>query len=246
MLEILYQDEWFVAVNKPSGMLIHRNAWCPREQACFELLRDQLDRSIYPVHRIDRATSGVVIFALDSDAAARLSDLFRAHLIRKAYLAVVRGFVEIRGALDDPLKRESGNDTREALTDFRREAIVELHAAVGRYSTARYSLVRALPRTGRHHQIRRHFAHASHPVIGDTKHGDSAHNRFFRDALGVDRLLLMATDLIFSHPFCGTTIRVHAPLPVEINRLFSHLGWPVDPETSMRDPLRLLSPESPR
>lgn len=228
MLEILYYDESFVAVNKPSGMLIHRNAWCPREAACLEMLRDQLGRFVYPVHRIDRATSGVVIFALDSDAAASLSSLFRAHRIEKAYLAVLRGFVDACGTLDDPLKRDSGKDAHEALTDFQRQALVELHAPVGRYPTARYSLVRALPRTGRHHQIRRHFAHASHPVVGDTKHGDGAHNRFFRDTFGIERLLLMATDLSFVHPYTRRPVRIHAPLPLDVERLFRRLGWPTE------------------
>lgn len=245
MLEILYQDRWFVAVNKPSGMLIHRNSWCPREPACLELLRDQLSHFVYPVHRIDRATSGVVIFALNSEAASRLSVLFRTHRITKSYLAVVRGFVDPLGTFDDPLKRDNGKEAYEACTEFRREALVELHTPVGKYETGRYSLVRALPHTGRHHQIRRHFAHASHPVIGDTKHGDSAHNRLFHNAFGIDRLLLMATDLSFTHPFSGTSIRIHAPLPIEIDRLLRLLGWPTDRTEVFSHPLELPCRQSP-
>jgi len=228
MLEILYRDGSFIAVDKPSGMLVHRNAWCPREPACLELLRDQIGQYVFPVHRIDRATSGVLVFALDSESAARLAELFRRRRVRKNYLAVVRGFTEAGGRLDDPLKREDGKEAHSAVTDYTRQAVVELQVAVGKYQTARYSLVRVTPHTGRHHQIRRHFAHASHPVIGDTKHGDSAHNRFFRDHLGMDRLLLMATDLSFEHPFTGSRVRLHSPIPPDINRLFARIGWPVE------------------
>lgn len=230
-MEILYEDERFVAVDKPSGLLVHRNAWCPREPACLELLRDQLGRFVYPVHRIDRATSGVLVFALDPEAAARLAELFRRREVHKSYLAVVRGYTETEGRFDDPLNRGSGKPAHPAVTDYQRQAVVELRAAVGPYATARYSLVRAAPHTGRHHQIRRHFAHASHPVVGDAKHGDSAHNRFFRENLGIDRLLLMATDLTFAHPFNGSTVHIHALLPPEINRLFARIGWPVEQTT---------------
>lgn len=242
MLDIIYFDRRFVAVNKPSGLLVHRTSWCPRETACLELLRDQIDSYVYPVHRLDRATSGVVVFALDAEAASALSGLFRTRRVQKSYLAVVRGFVDLKGTFCDPLKREGGKSAHSAITEFHREATVELHAPVGRYQTARYSLVRAIPRTGRHHQIRRHFAHASHPIIGDTKHGDSAHNRFFRDNLAIDRLLLMATDLSFPNPFATSIIRIHAPLPREIDRLFARIGWPIEPPEPSSDMLQLPEP----
>lgn len=230
MIDILYRDTRFVAVHKPSGMLVHRNAWCPREPACLEILRDQIGRFVFPVHRLDRATSGVLVFALDADAAAGLAALFRRRCIHKSYLAVVRGFIDVEGRFDEPLKRGSEKESLPAITEFQRQAIVELHVPVGRYLTGRYSLVRINPRTGRHHQIRRHFAHASHPVIGDRKHGDKAHNLFFDEKLGVSRLLLMATDLAFEHPFNKTPVRIRAPLPPDVNGLFSLMGWPAETE----------------
>jgi tRNA pseudouridine65 synthase len=243
MIDILFQDDHFVAVNKPSGMLVHRSSWCPREPACLELLREQLGALVYPVHRIDRATSGIVVFARSSHAAAELSLLFRSRDVQKSYLAVVRGYIEESGRLDDPLKRRDGKEPQAAVTDFTREAIVELHVPVGRYQTGRYSLVRLYPHTGRHHQIRRHLAHVSHPIVGDRKHGDGDHNRFFEQHLGIDRLLLMATDFVFRHPLTGRLVRIHAQLPHEINRLFALIGWPIQPEERSAPALDLPAPQ---
>lgn len=162
--------------------------------------------------------------------ASHLSALFREGRVAKRYLAVVRGFTEAQGRFDEPLKRKGKLGERAALTEYHREAQVELRVPVGPYLTARYSLVRAIPHTGRTHQIRRHFAHASHPVIGDHKHGDRDHNRFFRSAFGVDRLLLFATEISFEHPALRRKTSIHAPLPAEIRYLFKRIGWPTPPE----------------
>ncbi|HUX22121.1 MAG TPA: pseudouridine synthase [Spirochaetia bacterium] len=242
MIDILFRDDEFVAVNKPSGMLVHRSTWCPGEPACLELLREQLGAPVYPVHRIDRATSGIVLFARSSGAAAELSLQFRGRQVRKSYLAVVRGYIEESGRMEDPLNRRDGKEPQAAVTDFTREAIVELHVPVGRYQTGRYSLVRLYPHTGRHHQIRRHLAHVSHPIVGDTKHGDGDHNHFFARHLGINRLLLMATDFMFEHPNTGKIIRIHAPIPEEINRLFALIGWPVEREPTSLARLHLPAP----
>ena len=242
MLKILYRDSYFVAINKPSGLLVHRSPWCPGEPAALELLRAQLGRFVYPAHRIDRATSGVLLFALDSAAAAEISDHFREHRVRKSYLAVARGYVEPAGRFDDPLKQHNGKEDQEAVTDYVREAAVELRCPVGPHETSRYSLVRLAPKTGRYHQVRRHLAHASHPIVGDRKHGDRDHNRFFQEYFDISRLLLMATDFTFEHPYSGRTVRIHAPLPPDINRLFGRLGWPTE---QIDSPPRIYALPSP-
>ncbi len=230
MLDVLYCDGRLIAVHKPSGMLVHPTSWCPGEPGCLQILQDQIKAFLFPVHRLDRSTSGVLLFALDQEMASRVGALFREGKISKRYLAVVRGFTEAQGRFNEPLKRKDKCGERHALTEYEREAQVELHVPVGPYRTARYSLVRAIPHTGRNHQIRRHFAHASHPVIGDQKHGDRDHNRFFRSAFGIERLLLFATEIAFEHPTLQRRMTIRAPLPPEIQFLFKRMGWPTPSE----------------
>ena len=191
----------------------------------MQTLRNRIGCWVYPIHRLDRATSGVLLFALDSEAARKACSLFEAREVEKRYLAVVRGYVPESGRIDYALREQKDMDAAEAITDYICEATVELPFPVGRYATARYSLVRALPLTGRHHQIRRHFAHISHPVVGDTSYGDRAHNRFIRSTFGIGRLLLMATDLTFRHPFNGTQITIEAPIPKGVGNLLAKFGW---------------------
>ena len=225
MLEILYQDKYYVAVHKPTGLFVHPTRLAPDEPSCMPMLRDQIGRWVYPVHRLDRATSGVLLFSLNSDAARGVAERFENRSVHKRYLAVVRGHIEQRGRIDYALDDLDGGDASEAITDYVRLAETELPHPVGRYPTARYSLVCVLPVTGRRHQIRRHFAHIRHPVIGDTTHGDGAHNRFFRDNYEMDRLLLMATELVFDHPYTGETVAIRAPVPPDVQALFVRLGW---------------------
>jgi len=236
VIDILYRDERLLVIDKPSGMLVHPSPWCRGELSCLQVLHAQVGQLVFPVHRLDRATSGVLVFALDAEMAGELCTLFRGRKVSKRYLAVVRGYTDALGVFSDPLKRRDRRGEREAVTEYTREAVVELHAPVGPYATARYSLVRAIPRTGRNHQIRRHFAHASHPVVGDMKHGDRAHNQFFRDAFDIERLLLFATDISFLHPATHRFMHFTAPLPANIRVLFSHIGWHVPSASSVRRP----------
>ena len=205
-LEILYLDDWMVAVNKPAGMMVHRSRLEPRLPFyVLQLLRDRLGRKVYPVHRLDRPTSGVLLFGLHPEAARRLAAGFARKTIRKTYLTVVRGYLPLEGRIDvslkpDPLRQPDDSRRKEALTRYRRLAEVELPYPVGRYATCRYSLMEVLPVTGRMHQIRRHFRHISHPVLGDRKYGDNKHNRFLRDIFGCPRMLLAAVELRLPHP----------------------------------------------
>ncbi len=229
MPPILWRDGHYLAVHKPSGLFVHPSPLDFRAPSCLELLRDRLGQPLYPVHRLDRATSGVLLFALDPESARRMARLFAERKVAKRYLAVVRGHPPERGRIDRPLRERGGaGGLQEAVTEFRRLQRVELDAPVGRYPKAWYALVEAAPLTGRRHQIRRHLAHLSHPIIGDTTYGDSAHNLFFRNTFGVRRLLLLAGALSFDHPFSGEPVTVRAPLPPEVRQLFRRLGWPED------------------
>lgn len=223
-LQLIYRDRYYVAVDKPAGMLVHRTRISEDQRFVLQTLRDQLGRRVYPVHRLDRPTSGVLLFALSSEAARRLVDCFQQRQVAKRYLAVVRGYVDESGLIDYPLLSEGGV-RQPAVTGFFRRATVELPIPVSRYPSARYSLVELHPETGRMHQIRRHMKHLFHPVIGDTTHGDGRHNRLFREQFAVHRLLLMATGVRFRHPYSGVPVEIGLQPDSEMQRLFSRLGW---------------------
>jgi tRNA pseudouridine65 synthase len=223
-IEVLFRDDDLVAVRKPAGLLVHRNAHAGREPFLLQLLRDQLGARVYPVHRLDRPTSGLMVMALSPEAAGILARQFASREVSKTYMAVVRGFTADEGVIDSPLKGASGAE-KAAETAFTRLGTAEVPHPVGPHPTARYSLVRVEPRTGRTHQIRRHFAHIRHPVIGDVLRGDGRQNRFFREHFGVRRLLLASVELRFRHPANGGEMLVSCPPELELRELFAKLGW---------------------
>lgn len=238
-LDILYADDDLVAINKPAGLLVHRSPIDRREtRFALQLLRDQLGRLVYPAHRLDKPTSGVLLFALSPEMARVLGESFARGAVEKTYLAVLRGVCDAEGVIDYPLFEEPDRladypaqpdkpdkPAQEAVTSFRRLGQVELPFAVGRYPSSRYSLVVAHPHTGRRHQLRRHFKHIFHPIIGDTKYGEGRHNRFFREHFGCQRLLLAATRLALPHPLDGRPLVIEAPLDPAFAELLERLGW---------------------
>lgn len=215
-LPVLYCDERVVAVHKPSGLLVHRSELDRDRDVALQRVRDQLGGGwVYPVHRLDRATSGVLLFARDPEAASRLAAAFREHRVAKRYEAVARGWLEEPGRIDHPLgpgRRGEGGTPQPAVTDYAPLAWTELPVAVSRYPTARYTRLELRPLTGRQHQLRRHLKAISHPIVGDTTHGDSAHNRLFRSRFGCWRLLLAAVEARFPHPANGAEVAVTAAL----------------------------------
>jgi tRNA pseudouridine65 synthase len=222
---ILYRDAQLAAVHKPAGLLVHRSAIAAADDYLLQRVRGLLGRRVYAVHRLDRPTSGVLLFALTPDAARDLSWQFERQLVRKRYLAVVRGWPEAEGRIDYPLDDGGGRAPRSAITDYRRLACTELPVAVGRYPSSRYALLQLNPRTGRFHQIRRHLHHIHHPVIGDTTHGEGRHNRLFRDRFGIRRLLLHAWSVGFEHPLDGRPVTITAPLGQDWLLLLRALDW---------------------
>lgn len=224
-LDIVHRDDWLVAVDKPSGLLVHRSPVSRDQDFVVQRLREQLGRRVYPAHRLDRATSGVLLFSLDPDSDRAASMAFQEGRVKKHYLAVVRGWTDAQGTIEHALKSEDKSRTRAAVTHYRRLATAEIDEPVGPHATARYSLVAFRPETGRKHQLRRHANHMAHPIVGDTTHGDGRHNRFFRERFGIHRLLLHAWMLELAHPVMGTPLCLHAPLPAAFRALFETLGW---------------------
>jgi tRNA pseudouridine65 synthase len=233
-LPVLFRDPHLVAVSKPAGLLVHRTALDPRARAAaVQLLRDQLGQRVYAVHRLDRGTSGVLVFALSPEVGQALGGQFERREVRKTYLAVVRGHPPERGEIDHPLAREAGAPAgapgarapREAVTRYRRLATVELPYRVDRYPTSRYALLELEPVTGRRHQIRRHLKHAAHPIIGDATYGKGAHNRLFQTLFGSGRLLLACVELGLTHPVTGEALTLRAPLCEVFTRVLEGCGW---------------------
>ena len=203
-LPLLYNDDRLIAMAKPSGLAVHRGASRDRVVA-LTLARDRMGCHVYPVHRLDRATSGVLLFALDPEAARALQEQLEAGTVHKRYLALVRGITPEEGVIDHPIPRDEDGPRVPAVTAFRRLGTFE-----------RYSLVEALPRTGRRHQIRRHLKHISHPLIGDVLYGKGEHNRLFRDRFGLHRLALHALEITFAHPDDGRPLCIAAPVPEDL------------------------------
>lgn len=235
-LEILFQDEHMVAINKPSGLLVHRSEIDKRETLfALQVTRDQIGQRVYPVHRLDRPTSGVLLFALNSDVARLLSEQFLAGTIEKNYLAVVRGYLKNPQVIDYPLKeildkfadKDAAKDkpAQDAVSEVWPIDTTEQDFPSGRYDKSRYSLIKLQPKTGRKHQLRRHMAHLRHPIIGDTNHGDGKQNAAAREYLNLDRLALHAYQLKLSHPITQAPLNIKAKLGEDLTALANQLGF---------------------
>lgn len=233
-LEILHQDDALVVINKPSGLLVHRSEIDRHEtRFALQLLRDQLGQRVYPVHRLDKPTSGVLAFALSPEMASLTTDLWRQRTVEKQYLAIVRGWMPEFVHLDKPMappvdkyaRHEKVREEQEAITDFRCLAQVELPVFIDKYPQSRYSLVECTPHTGRKHQIRRHLKHLAHPIIGDARYGKGRHSRYFRDELQAPRLLLHAASLKVVHPLTGEAMTFNAPVDDIWRQLLQRFGW---------------------
>ncbi|MCX8588581.1 MULTISPECIES: tRNA pseudouridine(65) synthase TruC [unclassified Gilliamella] len=223
MFEILYQDDALIAINKPSGWLVHRS-WLDKHETTvvMQTLRDQIGQHVFPIHRLDRPTSGVLLFALSSETARLMSQQFATKQIEKTYHAIVRGYVEGEAIIDYPLVEEldkiadkfstPNKPAQDAITFYRGISKIEVPIKVGKFDTARFSFVELTPQTGRKHQLRRHMKHIFHPILGDSKHGDLHQNRAFTAYFGIKRLMLHASSLNIIHPLTQCPITIKADL----------------------------------
>lgn len=221
-LVLLYRDEHLVVVDKPSGLAVHRGLDRSRDHVVSRLHR-QLGRWVWPSHRLDRATSGALALALTEAAATSLAMSFMRSRVDKRYLAWVRGVPEPRaGVIDHPVPRAEGALERvEALTEYETIAIAD----DPRTGNPRYGLVLCRPRTGRHHQLRRHLRHVHCPILGDTTYGDGKENRALRELAGLSRLALHAIALAVPHPDeSDRIVRAVAAVPDDLRAPMARLG----------------------
>lgn len=209
-LEIIYQDDYLVAINKPHDLLVHqspiaRNA----EEFAIQILRDQINQKVYPVHRLDRKTSGVLLFALDKETNKAMTEQFTNKTTDKKYWAIVRGFAPEEMTIDYALYRDDGV-LQDAVTNIKTLDTSEIDLPSGKHNTSRYSLIEATPHTGRMHQIRKHMAHILHPIIGDRPHGCNKQNKLWLEKFEMKTMLLHAHTLIFTHPVTKEIVTLHA------------------------------------
>lgn len=225
MLDILFRDEYLIAINKPHGLLVHRSPIAADvEEFALQLLRDQIGQKVNPVHRLDRKTSGVLLFAFDKKTEIEMQKQFAENKVKKTYWAIVRGHTEENGDIDYPLRKENGT-LQDAFTTYQTLKQAELDVPFGKHSTSRYSLIEATPATGRMHQLRKHFAHIFHPIIGDRTHGCNKQNKLFKERWEMDTMLLHAQSLTFTHPVTEELIIIQAPLQQEFIRAMNLMGW---------------------
>ncbi|MBA6329354.1 tRNA pseudouridine(65) synthase TruC [Colwellia sp. MB02u-6] len=235
-LKILYQDEYLVAVDKPPGLFVHRS-FMDKDEIYFalQLIRDQIGQYVYPLHRLDRPTSGVLLFALTQDVARLMGQAFSDRKIKKTYFALTRGHLLNEGVIDHPLKEKLDDlgdknvsrdkEAQSAETFYKSVAIVSLPVPLGKYTSVRYSLIKCQPHTGRRHQIRRHLAHLRYPIIGDINYGDNKQNPFFGEHFGFKRLMLIAKKVEFIHPVTGLEILIEAEFDEQWQQIFNVFKW---------------------
>lgn len=222
-LEALHVDEALIVLAKPSGIVVHPGSSGDElEHTLVGRLRRADIGAIHNVHRLDRGTSGVLVFARDPESARKLAQAFAEGRVRKSYLALVRGRAPDEAAIDHAIPKNEGGPKVPAQSTMRRLATVELVGSPLRET--RYSWVEVFPETGRFHQVRRHLKHLGHPVIGDAVYGRGEHNRYLRERVGLDRLVLHASWLELAHPASGDVVRFGARLPEGLASALLRLG----------------------
>ncbi len=228
VLEILYQDEHLVAINKPAGLLVHRTPMA-RDAKVFALqeLRNQLGKHVYPAHRLDRKTSGVLLFSFSPEVDVLIKKQFENREPKKTYWAIVRGYTPEEGIIEKPLAKDSG-ELQDALTRYKRFKQVQLKLPVSKYPTTRLSFLEVKPETGRMHQIRKHMAHIRHYIIGDKPHGDCKINKVFEEQLGLYNMLLHAKELSITHPVTKEMVKIEARIPEHFKKILNLFTDEVD------------------
>lgn len=222
-LEILFEDEFLIAIHKPNGLLVHRTKLATdATEFALQLLRDQIEQRVFPTHRLDRKTSGVLLFAKDEETNRAMQMQFMEQEVTKKYKAIVRGWTDDEGTIDYALTTEKGK-VQEAITHYKTLNRSEIDLPNGKFSTARFSLVELSPETGRMHQLRKHLAHIFHPIIGDRPHGCNKQNKLFLEQFSMMEMMLHAEKLKFTHPITNREVSIQSPIQGEMNRMLGEL-----------------------
>ena len=223
MLEIIYEDDDLVVINKPHGLLVHRSPIARNtDEFAVQILRDQLNEYVYPIHRLDRKTSGLLLFSKKKELIPELQILFSERKVKKTYRAILRGYTEDQGTIDYALTNDKGKE-QNAITHYKTLKRTEIDVPFGKHNTSRYSLVEAYPETGRMHQLRKHFAHILHPIIGDRPHGCNKQNKLFLEKWNMGTMMLHAKKLEFENPINHTPIKLEAEESSEFKRMLQTL-----------------------
>lgn len=225
---IVFEDDYLLCVNKPNNVLVHhaklsRNV--ADEESLLQLILNQTGLKVYPIHRLDRKTSGIILLAKQKEYVSKFQELFTNNEIHKTYYGVVRGFSPDTKIIDSPVKGRDAKVHKEALTHLKTLANITLDIPVKPYDSSRYSLVELSPKTGRMHQLRIHANKISHPLIGDSKYGDKNHNTMFIESFGWKNMFLHAGKLEFTHPFSSEKMIIKAPFSKDWIALFEEFKW---------------------
>lgn len=226
-LEILYEDEWIIAINKPAGLLVHRSSIATNTDVyALQILRDQVGFHVFPIHRLDRKTSGILLFAKDKTFVQAFQQELTSDKSIKTYHAIVRGHFPKEVTVNYDLTNDKGK-TQSAITHFKLIENTEIELPFGKFETSRYSLIEARPKTGRMHQIRKHLNHLRHPIIGDRPHGCNKQNKLFLEKWGLTKMLLHAKELQIEHPYLNQKLEIEAPLPIHFEEMLKTLQFTV-------------------
>lgn len=229
-LEIVYEDQYIVAVNKPNNILIHYSHYARniKEPTLIDLLEEQFGNRFYPLHRLDRKTSGIILLSKEKEYIPLFQELFFNDAIQKTYWGIVRGFSPEQGCIDSPVKNPDTKLYKEALTNYRTLAKATVDAPVHPYPQARYSLIELKPKTGRMHQLRIHLNKISHPLVGDYKYGDRFHNRLYEQHFDCHNLFLHALELQFTHPYTHEELKLTAPFNSNWEKIMHEFDWKIN------------------
>ncbi|MGB0888040.1 MAG: pseudouridine synthase [Vicingaceae bacterium] len=228
-IEVVFEDDYIMVVNKPNNFIIHESHYARniRETTLLEFLAKQLGYPVYPAHRLDRKTSGIILLLKNKENVSQFQELFTSSNIQKTYYAIVRGFSSDKGVIDSPVKNDDTGIYKNALTHYLSKTNIELTIPVHPYNSSRYSLIELKPQTGRMHQLRKHMNKINHPIVGDYKYGDRFHNRMFETEFNCIYMFLHAYSLEFIHPITNKKLFLKANFPSDWNKLFNKFNWQI-------------------
>ncbi len=233
---LLYEDNYLIAINKPNNILVHHAKMANNvfeEKSLVEILKETYSKKYYPIHRLDRKTSGVVLFAKEKEFIFPFQKIFQENKIKKVYYGIVRGFTPKNLSIDSDVKGRDALVYKTAFTKLERLEKIEVPIAVTPYQTSRYSLVKLTPKTGRLHQLRIHTNKISHPLIGDPKYGDRFHNRMFAKQFDCNKLFLHAKSITFEHPFLDSILKIEAPFSKDWHKIGKLFNWNIITNTKI-------------